>query len=69
MHETTVEQKESRSPEAHADIVILFILMIHIFLIKMLILFLTNLNLLKKCEKESINHQRADIITQRMMIK
>lgn len=27
MHETTVEQKESRSPEAPADIVILFILM------------------------------------------
>lgn len=27
MHETTVEQKESRSPEAPADIVILFIIM------------------------------------------
>jgi hypothetical protein len=28
MHETAAEQKESRSPEAPADIVILFILMI-----------------------------------------
>nr|DAJ73743.1 MAG TPA: hypothetical protein [Caudoviricetes sp.] len=27
MHETAAEQKESRSPEAPADIVILFILM------------------------------------------
>ena len=27
MHETAAEQKESRSPEASADIVILFILM------------------------------------------
>jgi hypothetical protein len=28
MHETAAEQKESRSPEAPAEIVILFILMI-----------------------------------------
>ena len=27
MHETTAEQKESRSPEAPADIVIMFVLM------------------------------------------